>query len=160
MEEMEMLVKTKYFGEIDLTEDKILEFKNGIMGFEEYTKYTLLYDSEEEKKGNIMWFQSIEEPSLALPVINPLYVKKDYNPEVSEELLQPLGQIDDENLCILLTLTVPGDVKQTTANLKAPLIVNADTRKGCQAIVENADYEVKYNVYEAIQKMKEEEGDE
>ncbi|MCI8408562.1 MAG: flagellar assembly protein FliW [Lachnospiraceae bacterium] len=155
-----MLVKTKYFGEIDLTEDKILEFENGIMGFEEYTRYTILYDREEEKKGNIMWFQSVEEPALALPVISPFYVKKDYNPEVSEELLQPLGEINEENLCILLTLTVPGNVKQTTANLKAPLIVNADTRKGCQAIVENADYEVKYNVYEAIQKMKEEEGDE
>lgn len=155
-----MLVKTKYFGEIDLTEDKILEFENGIMGFEEYTKYTILYDNQEEKKGSIMWFQSVEEPALALPVINPFYVKSDYNPEVSEELLQSLGEINDENLCVLLTLTVPGDVKRTTANLKAPLIVNADTRKGCQAIVENADYEVKYNVYEAIKKMKEEKGDE
>ena len=151
-----MLVKTKYFGEINLTEDKILEFENGIMGFENYTKYTLLYDNEEEKQGNIMWFQSIEEPALALPVVNPFYVKQDYNPEVSEEILQPLGEINEDNLCILLTLTVPGDVKKTTANLKAPLIVNADTRKGCQAIVENDDYEVKYNVYEAIQKMKEE----
>lgn len=160
MEEMGMLVKTKYFGEINLAEEKILEFDNGIMGFEEYTKYTILYDSEEEEKGNIMWFQSVEEPALALPVINPLYVKADYDPEVSEELLQPLGEINEENLCILLTLTVPKDVKHTTANLKAPLIVNADTRKGCQAIVENADYEVKYNVYEAIQKMKEEKGDE
>lgn len=153
-----MLVKTKYFGEIDLAEDKIIEFENGIMGFEEFSRYTILYDSEEEKKGNIMWFQSVEEPALALPVINPFYVKKDYNPQVSEELLQPLGQISEENLCILLTLTVPGDVKQTTANLKAPLIINADTRKGCQVIVENPDYEVKYNVHEAIQKMKEEKG--
>lgn len=155
-----MLVKTKYFGEIDLSEDKILEFENGIMGFEQYRKYTILYDNEEEKKGTIMWFQSVEEPALALPVINPLYIKKDYNPEVSEELLQPLGEINEENLCILLILTVPRNVKHTTANLKAPLIVNAETRKGCQAIAENADYEVKYNVYEAIQKMKEEKGDE
>ena len=54
----------------------------------------------------------------------------------------------------MLTLTVPKDVKQSTANLKAPLVINADTRKGCQVIVENKDYHVKYNVYEAIEKMK------
>ena len=40
------------------------------------------------------------------------------------------------------------------ANLKAPFIINSDTRKGCQIIVENKDYEIKYNVYEALKKKK------
>lgn len=150
-----MLVQTKYFGEIDLTEDKIITLEQGIMGFENFKKYTILYDNEEEK-GNIMWFQSVEEPALALPVINPLYVKKDYDPEVNDSFLKPLGEITNENLCILLALTVTENVENTTANLKAPILINADTRKGCQAIVENADYVVKYNIYDAIQKMKEE----
>lgn len=150
-----MLVQTKYFGEIDLTEDKIITLEQGIMGFENFKKYTILYDNEEEK-GNIMWFQSVEEPALALPVINPLYVKKDYDPEVNNSFLKPLGEITNENLCILLALTVTENVENTTANLKAPILINADTRKGCQAIVENADYVVKYNIYDAIQKMKEE----
>ena len=66
----------------------------------------------------------------------------------------------EENVCILLTMTVPKDIKLTTANLKAPLIINADTRKGVQVVVENADYEVKYNVYKAIEKMKAEKEDE
>ena len=45
-----MLVKTKHFGEIDLGEDKILHFENGIFGFEEYKTYTILYDSEAEER--------------------------------------------------------------------------------------------------------------
>lgn len=151
-----MLVQTKYFGEIDLTEDKILTFENGIMGFEHFTKYTILFDTEKEDEGSIMWFQSVEEPTFALPVINPLIVKQDYNPEANEELLQPLGELNEDNICILLTLTVPNDLTKLTANLKAPLIINADTRKGCQVVVENADYQVKYNVYDALQQMKQE----
>ena len=151
-----MLVKTKSFGEIDLGEDKIITFEKGLMGFENFTKYTILFDNDGENKGNIMWFQSVEEPALALPVINPLYVKKDYDPEVNDSFLKPLGEITNENLCILLALTVTENVENTTANLKAPILINADTRKGCQAIVENADYVVKYNIYDAIQKMKEE----
>ncbi|HCA70015.1 MAG TPA: flagellar assembly protein FliW, partial [Lachnospiraceae bacterium] len=41
-----MRIKTKHFGEIDLDENKIINFENGILGFEDYKKYTLLYNSE------------------------------------------------------------------------------------------------------------------
>ena len=44
-----MLVQTKYFGEIDLTEDKIITLEQGIMGFENFKKYTILFDNEEDK---------------------------------------------------------------------------------------------------------------
>ena len=149
-----MLVQTKYFGEIDLTEDKIITFEHGLMGFENYKKFTLLFDSEAEGEKNIMWFQSVEEAALALPVIYPTVVKDDYSPNVNDDLIRPLGELTEDNLCLLLTMTVSSDVTKTTANLKAPLIINSDTRKGCQLIVDNADYEVKYNVYDAIQKKK------
>ncbi|HWT26376.1 MAG TPA: flagellar assembly protein FliW, partial [Mobilitalea sp.] len=38
-----MLARTKHFGEINLDESKIITFDNGILGFEEYKKYTILY---------------------------------------------------------------------------------------------------------------------
>ena len=41
-----------------------------------------------------------------------------------------------------------------TTNLKAPIIINSDTRKGVQLIVENQDYEVKYNVYDVLKARK------
>jgi flagellar assembly factor FliW len=154
-----MLIKTKYFGEIDLDENKVITFNHGIMGFEEYKKYTILYDIEEGKNASISWLQSLEEPGLALPVINPLIIKSDYNPIVEDEVLSPLGNITDENLVILLSLTVPADLTKMSVNLKAPFVINSDTRRGCQIIVENQDYEVKYNVYKKIQKLKEEKGE-
>ena len=46
-----------------------------------------------------------------------------------------------------------------SANLKAPLIINADTKKGCQIIAENPDYVVKYNIYEQAKKCKEAKGE-
>lgn len=154
-----MLVKTKYFGEIDLTEDKIITLDNGLMGFENYKKYTILYDSGADGQPNISWLQSVEEPGLALPVISPFLVKPDYNPVVEDEVLKPLGELNEENLAIFLVLTVPSRPEEVTANLKAPVIINADTRQGCQIIVENKDYVIKYKVYDAIQKMKEEKGE-
>ena len=150
-----MLIQTKYFGEIDLTEEKIITLEKGLMGFDEFKQYTILYDCEKEEGTNISWFQSVDEPTLALPVINPLIIKEDYNPVVEDELLQALGDINEENLVILITMTVPEDIKEMSVNLKAPIIINADTRKGAQIIVENQDYEVKYKIYDVLKKKKE-----
>lgn len=153
-----MLVKTKYFGEIELAEDKVLTFENGILGFEDQKKYTILYDNEKETRPSISWLQSLETPSLALPIIHPDLVKEKYSPVVNEEELKPLGELKEENQVIFVTLTVPPDLTKMTVNLKAPIVINADTRKGCQVIAENADYLVKFEVYKQFQKLKEAKG--
>lgn len=150
-----MLVKTKYFGEINLSEDKIITMERGMFGFEEYKKYTILYDSEKEGRPNVSWFQSVEEPSLAFSVINPMAVMEDYNPIVEDEILKGLGEITEENIVVLLPLTVPQEVTNMTANLKAPIIINADTRKGAQVVVENEEYEIKYKIYDILKRKKE-----
>ncbi|MCQ2537987.1 MAG: flagellar assembly protein FliW [Lachnospiraceae bacterium] len=153
-----MLVKTRYFGEVELEEEKILTFDRGIIGFERLRRFTLIYNSEKGSDTSITWLQSIEEPSMALPVINPSTVLNDYTPNVADELLDPIGELTGDNTCIFVTLTVPSDITKMTTNLKAPIIINADTKKGCQVIAEN-DYPVKYNIYDVITKIKAEKGD-
>ena len=114
------------------------------------------------KEGNrpsISWLQSLEEQNLSIPVINPFLIKADYRPVVEDELLKSIGEINEQNLLILLSLTVPTDITKMSVNLKAPFVINSDTRKGCQTIVENQDYEVKYNVYNFIRMLNEEKGE-
>ncbi|MGN1083881.1 MAG: flagellar assembly protein FliW [Lachnospiraceae bacterium] len=154
-----MLVKTRHFGEIDLDENKVITFEDGIIGFEHCKRYTILYNNEEGNGSTISWLQSLDEPQLALPVISPLSVMADYNPIVEDEVLAPLGELTEENIIILLTLSVPSDITKMSANLKAPLIINADTKKGCQIIAENPDYVIKYNIYEQVKKCKEAKGE-
>lgn len=159
-----MLINTKCFGEVDITEDKIITFEEGLLGFEEYKDFTLLYNNEDGKKCNVSWLQSMDEEKLAFPVIMPFLVKEDYKPIINEGILQNLGELNDDNLVVLLTISVPKDITNMTANLKAPLIINSDLRKGYQAIVENQDYAIKYRIYDIIQQAKashvsEEKGD-
>lgn len=149
-----MLVKTKFFGEVELPEEKILTLERGLIGLEQYKKYTILYDCEKEQT-NISWFQSVEEPTLAIPVIKPWLVKEDYNPIVEDELLSSLGELTEDNLVILLTVTVPENIEEMSVNLKAPIVINADSRKGAQIVVENKDYEVKYKIYDILKEEKE-----
>lgn len=154
-----MIAKTKFFGEVELDDDKVLEFPNGIIGFEQYKRYAIMYDEDSDNETRISWLQSLDEPTLALPVIDPLAVVPEYAPMIEDELLKPLGNPADEDLIFLLALTVPSDMTKVTANMKAPFIINAEECKGAQLIVENTDYPVKFNVYESVQKMKEKAGE-
>jgi len=150
-----MLIKTRYFGEIDVDDQKIITFDNGLIGFEYLKKFTLIYNNESENTSAVTWLQSLDEPMVAFPALSPFYVMADYNPIVEDEVLTKLGELTEDNTAVFLTLTVPSDITKMTTNLKAPIIINADTKKGCQVIAENPEYVVKYNIYDVIQKMKE-----
>lgn len=141
-----MLIDTRCFGKVDIADEKIVHFPEGLLGFENLKDYTIIYDITNGKRAKIAWLQSVEEPELALPVINPFDVMEDYNPTVDEELLKVLGDVTPENIVVLLVVTVPSEVEKTTANLKAPIIMNSDERLGAQIIVENKDYVIKYPI--------------
>ena len=152
-----MFIKTRIFGDVEISDDKILTFEDGIIGFPELKHFTLIHDEEKGKDAGIRYFQSIEEPAFAMPVMNPLMVCEDYNPQVSEEFLSSLGNISDENIVVLVTVTVPTDLTKMTVNLQGPIIINSDEKKGAQIIVEGGDYPVKFPIYEILKSRKEDE---
>ena len=100
-----------------------------------------------------MWLQSMDDPQTAFPVMQPIQVCPDYNPMVSDEMLRPLGGMTEDNTYVLVTLTAAPDPKDTSVNLKAPIVINTDTRKGAQIIVED-DYPVKYKIYDVVKGKK------
>lgn len=153
-----MKANTRLFGEIDIEEEKIITLESGMIGFPDMQKFALIFDEEKGQEAKIMWFQSMDDPQVAFPVMRPEIVKPDYNPTVNDEVLEPLGRITDENMFVVVTVTAVPDVKKNSVNLKAPIIINTDTRKGCQIIVED-DYPVKYNIYEALKDKKEKAGE-
>ncbi len=154
-----MKVNTRIFGEIDVEEDKIISFSGGIIGFPDYTDFTLVYDVEKDKEVSIMWLQSIDEPQLALPVINPLLIKEDYDPTIEDQYLEPLGEFDDDEAMVLVTVTVPKDITKMTINLMAPLVINTANKKAAQIIVED-DVPVKFPIYDILQERSKRKGGE
>ena len=53
-----MKVQTKWFGEIEVSDDKIITFDKGIIGFEDWKKYTLVYDAEKEENISCLLYTS------------------------------------------------------------------------------------------------------
>lgn len=145
-----MKVNTKIFGEIQIEDDKIIEFSGGIIGFPELTRFALIHDEAKGVGAGIRWLQSMQEPAFAMPVMDPLLVCPEYNPQVEDELLTELGDLDADNLLVLVTVTVPADLTGMSVNLRGPLVINSQNRKACQVIVDGEDYAVKYPVYEIL----------
>ena len=153
-----MKAATRLFGEIEIDESKIITFEDGIIGFPDMKKFTLIFDEEKEGRPSISWLQSMDEPEIAFPVMDPLFVCETYNPSVEEELLQNLGTIKEDNLYVLVTVTVPQNIKELAVNLKAPIVINTDTRKASQIIVED-DLPVRYRIYEILEEAKKKAGE-
>ncbi len=153
-----MQITTKVFGEITIDDEKIIHFPNGIIGFPELTDFALIHD-EEKGTDTIHWLQSLQEPAFAMPVMDPLIVCPDYNPEVDDELLNSIGEIVPEELLVMVTVTVPKDIKNMTVNLKGPMVINAAQRKATQVIVEGDEYPVKFPIYDILNKNKEKAGE-
>ena len=70
-----MTITTKVFGEVTIDEERIINFPNGIIGFPDLTQFAMIHD-EEDGVASIHWLQSIQEPAFAMPVMDPLIIKK------------------------------------------------------------------------------------
>ncbi len=154
-----MNVETRNFGAMDVAEDKILTFQDGLIGFPDLKKFTLIVDEVSEDRNKIFWLQSLEDGEFALPIVDPFAIFEEYNPVVEDEWFNQLGEFEQEDLMVLLTMTVPKDVTQISVNQKAPIIINSSTNKACQIIVEGDEYQVRCPVYDILKAKNEKEGE-
>ena len=148
-----MQITTKVFGTIEIDDDKIIEFPGGIIGFPQLTEFAMIHD-EDRGTDSIHWLQSIQEPAFAMPVMDPLIVYPEYNPEADDELFGGIGKLVPEEMLVLVTVTVPKDLTKMSVNLKGPIIINAAERKAVQVIVEGDEYQVKFPIYDILNKKK------
>ncbi len=148
-----MTAETRLFGTIDIEDEKLITFPEGIIGFPFLKTFALIHDADNEDAA-IMWLQSMDEPEFALPVIEPAIVKDDYNPVVNDEHLVPVGELAEDQIYLLVTITVPSQIENMSVNLKAPVIVNMSNHKAAQIIVED-ELPVKYPIYETLKQRKE-----
>lgn len=150
-----MIIVTKNFGEIEIDDAKTIYFPAGIIGFPDLNEFALIHD-DEKGIGSVHWLQSTQETGFAMPVMDPLIVAPDYNPVIDDEVFAPIGHLKENEMLILVTLTVPKDITAMSVNLKGPIVVNAATRKACQVILEDKRFAIKFPIYDILNDAKKE----
>ena len=141
---------TKLFGKIDVDDSKVITFPEGLLGFPDMKRFALIFDSDNSDAKGLNFLASLDEPAFMMPVVPAVAVKPDYSPQISAEVEKSIGELTEDNVLILVTMTIPSNITEMTVNLNAPIIINADTGKAAQSVVENEGYDIKYPIYDAL----------
>lgn len=143
-----MDVKTKTMGIVQVNESHILDFPNGLFGFEDYHKYALL-NAEYQP---FYYLQSIDISSLAFLLVDPFLIASDYELDIDDRTLSEIGITSPADVIVFAVVTVPAAGGPVTANLEGPLVVNRKNNKALQAILSNTKWTTKHNIIKAIEK--------
>jgi flagellar assembly factor FliW len=139
-----MNINTKYHGEIDVKENEILKFEQGIPGFSDEKKFVLLPLPEND------WFhilQSVSTPQLGFVVTNPFLFTKEYDFELDQGTVDLLGFTAEKDVKVLTILTMKDTLNESTANLQAPIIINLANNKAKQVILNGTNYQTKHLIF-------------
>lgn len=138
-----MIIKTRDFGEEEISENVIIDFPNGVYAFEENKRFVLLSPCGEDKYP--MWLQSVDNPNLCFIVFDPKEFVPDYSVELDRETKELL-EADSEELDLLCMAVVPDEYINTTLNLKSPIVINSKAKKGVQVIAAE-NYPLKFPAF-------------
>ncbi|MEN1967319.1 flagellar assembly protein FliW [Lentibacillus sp. N15] len=135
-----MNIQTKYFGEIEVEESKRIQFPAGLPGFLEETEFMLL-----DLPGNSVFqlLQSLKTPTTAFVVTNPHHFYKEYTVNLDDSIIEALRITNEQDVAILVIVTLASPLEQSTLNLKAPVVINVTSRYGKQYILNTTDYSSK-----------------
>lgn len=127
--------------------DKAFEFSPGIFGFPDVHRYVV---SDIPGGGDIFkQLTALERADLGFTLVFPMAVLADYAPDIPEADIRELGADTPDQLIVMAIANVPGEFKQTTINLKAPLLFNPHTRKARQVILADDRYSTRHRLFKA-----------
>lgn len=152
-----MEIETIRFGTLEIDENKLLVFDDGIPGLEEHRRFVLL---QYEDSYPIVWLQSLDDGGICLPVLDTFSVLEDYVFDIDEADVDELQLNGPEELHVVSVLVIPDDIQGMTANLAAPIIINTVTGKAKQIILDGGKHNVRVPIFQDICKLiMREEGD-
>ncbi|MCL5676469.1 MAG: flagellar assembly protein FliW [Firmicutes bacterium] len=135
------------FGQVEVRDESVIVFDHGLYGFENHHRFTLLGVGEGSRR--LQWLQSLDNPELALLILDPTLIDPGYNPPVDPADLHDLGLSGLEEAIAMVVCVLTSDPREITANLQAPIIFNPVTRQARQVIVLDPALPVKQPVFAA-----------
>ena len=128
-------------------------FDEGIPGFEKDKKFVIV---PVEGEGPFYYMQSLGS-DLCLLIADPFIFFPDYQIDLPDEQVDELGRDEaHEKLVVYVVITINEMIQSSTANLMAPVIINAITRKGVQYILQNqSKYNTKHLIFPNAEKQAE-----
>lgn len=139
-----MIIETHNIGTIEYSESDIITFEEGLYGFSEAKEFVLAGEIDSEFP--FQWLQSINDPMLSFVVTSPFLFVEQYDFELPDAVVEKMDLKSIDAVMIYCLTVIPDDAALTTINLKAPIVINKETKQAKQIIL-NEEYEYKYRIF-------------
>jgi flagellar assembly factor FliW len=137
-----MEITTKAMGTVNIVDKQIIKLEQGFYGFGQFHSYALIDATQKP----FIWIQSLDKSDLAFLAIDPFLFRQDYEIDVDDALLAPLGIESPSDVLVFALITIPSDGGAITANLSGPLIVNKKNNRAIQAILSDPRWKTKHDL--------------
>lgn len=140
-----MKIHSTRFGELNLADEQLLRFPQGLPGFPQEDRFALLPQGEESP---FFFLQSAQDADLAFLLVDPFAFFRDYQFNLDDSLVQELSVSAAQPPLALCIVTVPaGRLQDMTANLGAPLVINQQARLGRQVVLTDSAHSLRQRLY-------------
>ena len=142
-----MIVKTGRFGNLNINEQELIHIPAGLLGFPEYKNFCMVDPGDETL---ILWLQSIDNPEICFPILEPKIFKTDYVVRLSAAELRELKLESLSKAAVFSILTITDDISAMTANIKAPLVINLKENTARQVVLQENEYSIKHPMFKEL----------
>jgi flagellar assembly factor FliW len=135
-------IDTSTLGPIEIDETRIINFVEPMPGLESAGVQYALIDINPDSPVKLL--QSLGDAHVCFLVADPNQLAPGYVVEASDEDVAGLELKSEDDSSVLVILTVlDGENGSTTANLKAPIVINRATFKARQVVLRNSTFSMK-----------------
>ncbi|MBI5463827.1 MAG: flagellar assembly protein FliW [Ignavibacteriales bacterium] len=124
------------FGEFEYDAEHVLQFPDGIIGFEGNKKFIVVNDEDSEP---FRWLVSLEDSELSFPMLDPALLNAEY------ENVVPNGK----GATIFVVASLHDDPARSSVNLRSPIVIDPASRTGRQVILDEDQFSVQYPLFAA-----------
>jgi flagellar assembly factor FliW len=138
-----MEIHHQYLGAIAYSDDDVITFPLGLLGFLKFKRYLFVQKSASDP---MAWMISVDNPELSFPLLDPKNFCLDYNPNITKRDLNELMAENPQSLRMYSIVTIQQDARMATANLSGPILVNREKRIGKQLVLLDDRYSTKHRI--------------
>ncbi len=140
-------IETDKFGEVTAGEGDVLHLERGIPGFPDMRRVCLLRREEDEP---IRWLLNLDDAAVAIPVVEARHIATRYLADIASEVCGVVGVKEIEDLDLYVILVIGSDPAGTTANLRAPILIDRQNGTARQVVLPSEEYPIRYRLFSEL----------
>ena len=134
-----MKIDTKFLGQVEITQEQLVTFAEGIPGFQHEKQFALIPFGENTP---FIILQSIKTVQIGFVLALPYTFKVGYAFDLSNQDVEALKIEKQKDIITYAIVTLKDTLPNSTINLLAPIVINTKTRQARQIVLNENSQEL------------------